>query len=69
MMVLDKVRRLVEWLAPEPICDDCIAGKLGTVDREQADQASRELAGASGFERGRAPCAICRETKSVIRRR
>ena len=69
MMVLDHVRRLVERLSPEPICDDCIAERLGLAVRQHANRKTRELAGIDGFERGRDACAICGMTKLVIRQR
>ncbi|MGN6278902.1 MAG: hypothetical protein ACTHM8_09300 [Sphingomonas sp.] len=68
MTVLDQVRRLIERLSPEPICDDCIADKLGLSVRQHANRKSRELAGTHGFERRKDICAICGTTKMVIRR-
>jgi len=68
MTVLDQVRRLIERLSPEPICDDCISDRLGLAVRQHANHKTRELAGTNGFERRKDPCAICGATKLVIRR-
>ena len=65
----DQVRRMIERLAPEPICDDCIADKLELADWQGVAQASRELAGQDGFERARARCTICGLSKLVTRKR
>lgn len=69
MSVLDQVRALIERLSPDPICDDCIAEKLGLPVRQHANHKTREFAGANGFERGKDVCAICGATRQVIRRR
>jgi len=69
MTVLDRVRGLIERLSPDPICDDCITERLGLSVRQHAHHKTRELAGSNGFERGKDACAICGETKEVIRRR
>ena len=69
MTVLDDVRRLIERLSPEPVCDDCIAERLGLSIRQHANPKTRELAGTDGFERSKDACALCGATKLVIRRR
>jgi len=66
--VLDKVRSLVERLAPDPVCDDCITERLGLSVRQHANHKTRELAGSHGFERRRDVCALCSSTKVVIRK-
>jgi len=68
MTVLDEVRRLIERLSPEPICDDCISERLGLSVRQHANHKTRELAGSDRFERRKDACAICGATKLVIRR-
>lgn len=68
MTVLDQVRALIERLAPEPVCDDCIAEKLSLSWSSQANLATRELAGAREFERRNDVCALCGGTRKVIRR-
>jgi hypothetical protein len=69
MTVFDQVRKLIERLAPDPICDDCITEKLGLSVRQHANHKTRELAGSDGFERGKDACALCGDTKLVIRKR
>jgi hypothetical protein len=56
---LDQVRRLIERLAPNAICDDCITERLGLSARQHANDKTRELAGSNGFERRLEPCSIC----------
>lgn len=67
--VLDQVRGLIERLAPEAICDDCITERLDLSVRQHANHKTRELAGMDGFERELAACAICGTAKKVIRRK
>jgi hypothetical protein len=69
MTVIDQVRGLIERLSPDPVCDDCITERLGLSVRQHANHKTRELTGSNGFERGKDVCAICGETKQVIRRR
>jgi hypothetical protein len=66
--VLDKVRGLIERLAPEPVCDDCLAAKLDLPWSSQANLAARELAGTGGFERRNDSCALCGVVRTVTRR-
>jgi len=65
----DQVRRMIERLAPEAICDDCVADKLELADGQGVAQACRELAGQDGFERARGRCSICGVSKRVARKR
>jgi len=68
MTVLENVRGLIDRLAPEPICDDCIAERLSLSMRQHANHKTRELAGTDGFERRKDTCSLCRDPKLVIRR-
>ena len=68
MTVLDDVRALITRLSPAPICDDCVAEKLGLSIRQHANHKTRELAGANGFERRRDICSLCFNEKRVTRR-
>jgi len=68
MTVLDDVRKFIARLAPEPVCDDCIAERLGLSVRQHANQKTRELAGSGGFERRKGICSLCGADKEVIRR-
>lgn len=67
MAILDQVRGLIERLAPEPVCDDCIAERLDLEARQHANHKTRELAGSGGFERRIDACSLCGTTKKVIR--
>jgi len=66
--VLDKVRALIERLAPEPLCDDCIAEKLGMTWKSQANVCARELAGTHGIVRRKDMCALCGGVRIVTGR-
>lgn len=68
MTVLDQVSGLISRLAPEAICDDCIADKLNLSVRQHANHKTRELAGTGGFERRRDACSLCGSEKLVIRK-
>lgn len=68
MPVIDDVRALIDRLAPEPICDDCVADRLGLSLRQHANHKTRELAGSNGFERRKDICSMCFGEKLVIRR-
>lgn len=65
----DRVEALIGRLAPAPICDVCIAERLGLSALHQASHRTRELAGLRGYERCEDVCAICGEVKAVIRRK
>ena len=66
---LDQVRAFVTRLAPNPVCDGCIAERLDLATPQRANQDTRELAGSDGFERRRDICSLCYGEKLVIRRR
>ena len=64
----DDVRKLIERLAPNPVCDTCVADRLGLADHQEASIAANELAGSSQFERRPDTCALCAATKLTTRR-
>jgi hypothetical protein len=66
--VLERVRGLIERLAPQPICDECVAEKLHLPWTAQANQAARELAGGDGIERRSDICTICGGPRVVTRK-
>jgi hypothetical protein len=66
MTVLEDVARLITRLSPEPICDDCIAEKLGLSVRQHANIKTRALAGMNGFRRQKYPCSLCGADKLTI---
>ena len=68
MTVLEEVRTLITRLSPDPVCDDCIADRLGLSVRQHANHKTRELAGTGGFERRRDRCSLCGSEKLVIRK-
>lgn len=68
MTILDEVRAFVSRLSPDPVCDDCIAERLGLTVRQHANHKTRELAGSGGFERRKSYCSLCGGEKMVIRR-
>lgn len=68
MTVLQDVAAFVTRLAPEPVCDDCIADRLHLSVRQHANHKTRELAGSQGFERRKGHCSLCGGDKKVIRR-
>jgi hypothetical protein len=68
MTVLDQVRSFVSRLAPDGVCDDCIADRLGLSVRQHANHKTRELAGSPGFERSKDRCSLCGSEKLTIRR-
>ena len=66
---LDQVQAFVTRLAPNPVCDGCIAERLGLSTPQRVNQETRQLAGSDGFERRRDICSLCFGEKVVIRRR
>jgi hypothetical protein len=68
MTVLDDVRSFIARLAPEAVCDDCIAERLELSVRQHANHKTRELAGSGGFERRKGMYGLCRSEKLVIRK-
>lgn len=67
--ILDSVRRLVERLAPRPICDDCIVERIDDAQPDAIGLASHELAASRDFERDHGDCALCGEHKPTIAKR
>lgn len=66
LTVLDEVRRLIERLSPNPVCDDCITERLELSVRQHANHKTRELSGQDGFERRKGECSLCGADKLVI---
>jgi hypothetical protein len=69
MSVLENVRKLVERLAPAPVCDSCIAERLNLPSRQYGNRYARELVGQNHIERCRGICSLCSGEKIVTRRR
>lgn len=69
MTVLDDTRKLIDRLAPMPVCDDCLAERLNLSVRQHANHQTRALAGNAGYERRKDICSRCFGERLVIRRR
>lgn len=65
---LAKVRAFIGRLAPQPVCDDCIADRLALSLHAPAHHRTRELAGTDGFERRLDDCALCGTNTTVTRK-
>lgn len=65
--VTDVIRKLIERLSPNPVCDDCIADKLELADRPEVRLATQELTASSQFERRRDTCSLCGGKKLTTR--
>ena len=61
-----RVQAFIGRLAPEAVCDDCVAHRLELADLD-ACYASRELAGSAGFERRKGECSLCGAAREVTR--
>ena len=62
------VRRLVERLAPAPVCDDCIADRLDLRLSDDLRATLGELAVERGFDRERDQCGLCDQPRIVLRK-
>ena len=62
------MKALSSVLAPEAVCDPCVAERLGLQSEHQATHRTRELAGEGGFERHNGRCGLCGEARAVTRR-
>lgn len=67
MTVFEQVRSFIARLAPDAVCDDCIAEKLDLSVRQHANHKTRELSRTAGFERSRGQCSLCQSEKLVTR--
>lgn len=65
----ERVEALVRRLAPHPVCDACVADRLGLESAGRANPETRRLAGSQGFERRRDICSLCYGERLVIRLR
>jgi hypothetical protein len=66
MIVLDRIRQFVERVAPLAVCEECLADHLADVPGEEVHLSVNELAVERGFDRARAPCALCGNERLVI---
>ncbi|WP_034161487.1 hypothetical protein [Sphingomonas sp. ERG5] len=66
--MINDILKLIERLAPDPVCDDCIAERLQLADLQKVRIATNALAGTSRFERCSDTCALCDHKKLATRR-
>ena len=67
-IALNHIRTLVTRLAPEALCDTCIAARVDEHAQPEVPHLVRELVGQEGFELVKQPCALCCETSLSIRK-
>lgn len=65
--VVDRVHALISRLSPAPVCDTCVAERLGLGSTQSANKV-REVVGMGGFERRRDICSLCFNERLVTRR-
>ena len=63
-----QIDQLLARIAPTPICDGCIAGRLRLSRPQLVNPVTRRLSSRAGFERRRDICASCYDERLVIRR-
>lgn len=64
--IADRIEALVKRLDGAEVCDDCITDRLDLSSVSQATVVTHAAGGTGGFERLKAPCSLCAETKLVI---
>ncbi len=67
MAVQDRVKALIERLAPSLICASCISERLDIGQVELSERFANELIGHNGFERQHGICSMCGETGKATR--
>lgn len=68
VVVIDRVHAFISRLSPAPVCDMCVAERLGLGSTQAANIKVREVAGSAGFERRRDICSLCLGERLVTRR-
>lgn len=68
-MIYNRIKAFVERLAPELVCDSCVAERLGVNADQTPGVVLHELAGQPEFERQVGPCALCGDSTQTIRRK
>lgn len=61
-----RIDALIGRMAPDPVCDDCIAERLD-IKAMTVQRRAHELAGRRGYERATAACPLCATTKVTTR--
>jgi len=68
-MTYSRIKGFVERLAPELVCERCVASRLEIRDSDATTVALQDLAALPEFERQTGPCALCGESTQAIRRK
>lgn len=68
-MIYNRIKAFVERLAPELVCDNCVADRLGVSEEDTPVVVLHALAAQPEFERQIGPCALCGDSTQAIRRR
>jgi hypothetical protein len=66
MNVLEQVHDFIVARPREPVCDKCIAERLGLSIPNHANHKTRELAKTKSFHRAKGTCSTCGKSKLVI---
>ncbi len=67
--IADRIEAFVKRLEGGAVCDDCITDRLDFSSIAQTAVVTHAAGGTGGFERLKAPCDLCAQTKPVIRHR
>jgi hypothetical protein len=67
--ILGQARRLVDAIAPTPVCGECVAGRLGGAPGNEVQMSLSELAAERGYARENDTCGLCGTHGHVIRKR
>ena len=67
--IADRIEAFVKRMEGAAVCDECITDRLDLSSVAQATVVTHAAGGRDGFERLKAPCGLCAETKPVIRYR
>ena len=65
--IAGRIEAFVKRLDGAGVCDDCVTDRLDLSSVAQATIVTHAAGGTAGFERLKAPCGLCAETKLVIR--
>lgn len=65
--ISDRIEAFVKRMPGVGVCDDCITDRLDLSSVAQASIVTSGVGGIGGFERLKAPCGLCAETRLIIR--
>lgn len=66
-MLYDRIKAFVERLAPDLVCQKCVAERLGLGQGHSIGLILQELAGQRNYERQIGACALCSASTEAIR--